>query len=286
LIGRRAAAPIAAILVAGTGEAQADVMVLSSVADNTMFVNAATPTDLLSSGSGDSMYSGRTSGIADIRSRALVRFDVSGIPCGANITSVALTVKVAKTSGGASNNSIALHRVLAGWGEGASNSFGGGGDASQAGDANWYERLNPGVMWTNAGGDYQATASAAVVVGNPASSVTWTSTDALITDVKGWVNASSTNFGWLIRNDESVNSTVRKFSTREAAVAADRPSLRIEYTMPCPADFNCDTFLDFTDFDEFVSEFESGGVRVDCNGDGFLDFTDFDAFVGAFESGC
>ncbi len=54
----------------------------------------------------------------------------------------------------------------------------------------------------------------------------------------------------------------------------------------CAADFNCDGFLDFTDFDEFVIAFESGAVNGDFNGDGFLDFTDFDAFVGAFEAGC
>jgi len=55
---------------------------------------------------------------------------------------------------------------------------------------------------------------------------------------------------------------------------------------PCPADFNADGFLDFTDFDEFVVSFEAGESQSDFNGDGFLDFTDFDAFVTAFEAGC
>ena len=54
----------------------------------------------------------------------------------------------------------------------------------------------------------------------------------------------------------------------------------------CPADFNGDGFLDFTDFDDFVGAFEAGAATADFNGDGFLDFTDFDDFVGAFESGC
>ena len=54
----------------------------------------------------------------------------------------------------------------------------------------------------------------------------------------------------------------------------------------CPADFNADGFLDFTDFDEFVVSFEAGDSQSDFNGDGFLDFTDFDAFVSAFEVGC
>jgi len=54
----------------------------------------------------------------------------------------------------------------------------------------------------------------------------------------------------------------------------------------CPADFNGDGFLDFTDFDDFVAAFEGGAASADFNGDGFLDFTDFDDFVAAFETGC
>jgi hypothetical protein len=54
----------------------------------------------------------------------------------------------------------------------------------------------------------------------------------------------------------------------------------------CVADFDCDGFLDFTDFDGFVAAFESGSSLADTNDDGFLDFTDFDAFVGLFEAGC
>ena len=58
----------------------------------------------------------------------------------------------------------------------------------------------------------------------------------------------------------------------------------------CPADFNGDGFLDFFDYDGYVSCFESGACpscrTADFNGDGFADFFDYDAFVGAFEAGC
>jgi len=57
-------------------------------------------------------------------------------------------------------------------------------------------------------------------------------------------------------------------------------------TAGCPADFNGDGFLDFTDFDDFVFAFEAGDPSADFNTDGFLDFTDFDEFVAAFEAGC
>jgi hypothetical protein len=54
----------------------------------------------------------------------------------------------------------------------------------------------------------------------------------------------------------------------------------------CRADFNCDGFVDFTDFDDFANAFENAGPGGDFNGDGFIDFTDFDAYVAAFELGC
>lgn len=54
----------------------------------------------------------------------------------------------------------------------------------------------------------------------------------------------------------------------------------------CPADFNGDLFLDFTDFDAFVEMLQAGGEAADYNGDGFLTFEDFDVFIEAFEAGC
>jgi trimeric autotransporter adhesin len=56
----------------------------------------------------------------------------------------------------------------------------------------------------------------------------------------------------------------------------------------CGPDVNCDGFIDFFDYDEFVAAFESGApVRIaDYNGDGFIDFFDYADFVAAFEAGC
>ena len=59
----------------------------------------------------------------------------------------------------------------------------------------------------------------------------------------------------------------------------------------CAVDFNCDGFLDFFDYSDFVATFE-GGVPPACqsdadfNGDGFVDFFDYDDFVRNFEQGC
>ncbi len=57
----------------------------------------------------------------------------------------------------------------------------------------------------------------------------------------------------------------------------------------CSADFNQDGFLDFFDYDAFVSCFEGAGCgngNADFNQDGFTDFFDYDDYVNAYEIGC
>ena len=61
----------------------------------------------------------------------------------------------------------------------------------------------------------------------------------------------------------------------------------------CPADFNCDGFVDGFDYDDFVTCFETNtcppptsGASTDFNGDGFVDGFDYDDFVASFEFGC
>jgi hypothetical protein len=61
-------------------------------------------------------------------------------------------------------------------------------------------------------------------------------------------------------------------------------------TPACPPDFNGDGFLDFFDYDDYVTCFETGvcppGKTADFNNDSFVDFFDYDAYVEAFEAGC
>lgn len=71
---------------------------------------------------------------------------------------------------------------------------------------------------------------------------------------------------------------------------SDSAIIRTDIIEPCPVDFNADGFIDFFDFDEFVSCFEGvwcpDGSSADFNNDGFVDFFDYDGFVEAFEVGC
>ncbi|MCX5692046.1 MAG: hypothetical protein NTV94_19990, partial [Planctomycetota bacterium] len=71
----------------------------------------------LANGAGEHSYAGLTFG-AGMR-RALYRFDVAAaIPAGAQIVDVQLVLRVSRSFAG--EDLVYLHRVLASWGEGAS----------------------------------------------------------------------------------------------------------------------------------------------------------------------
>jgi hypothetical protein len=55
---------------------------------------------------------------------------------------------------------------------------------------------------------------------------------------------------------------------------------------PCVADHDCNGFIDFFDYADFVADFETGSPKADTNRDGFLDAFDFALFVESFETGC
>jgi len=99
-----------------------------------------------------------------------------------------------------------------------------------------------------------------------------------------------TGWKWEGRALNSLLATLNMVNDGAAVSAADVAAIEALVSggcaPACPADFNNDGFLDFTDFDSFVEAFEAGDASADFNTDGFLDFTDFDAFVGAFEGGC
>src|SRR4029453_11532934 len=58
-------------------------------------------------------------------------------------------------------------------------------------------------------------------------------------DVQSWLNEPGTNFGWLIRGDEAVNQTAKRFDSSENGTVSRRPSLTIDYTLPGGATGAC-----------------------------------------------
>src|SRR5262249_30178359 len=143
--------PVAALLVV-TLPAQADLLSnLNPIADTALFEtnpgnNLGGITDFPSGGTAAVL----NTNIAQ-RSRALIKFDLSGIPANAAINSVALTiVEVKEPLSSPVASTYALNRALRDWGEG--NKTGSIGSPATAGEATWTNRFFPNISWGAPGG--------------------------------------------------------------------------------------------------------------------------------------
>jgi hypothetical protein len=211
--------------------ALANTVVLTADRDNTLF---ETPTGSLSNGAGSYLFSGATSRAA--RRRALLHFDLSGLPQGSTVTNVTLQLFMSFTAAGGDQPQT-LHRALADWGEGTSNSGGtvasggGSGAASTTNDATWIHRFFPSQTWISPGGDFDAASSATQTVSGTVGSYNWSSAQ-LTADVQGWVSDKTTNFGWVLIGQEGGTETAQRFNTRENPDDTTRPQLVVEFTPP------------------------------------------------------
>lgn len=109
---------------------------------------------------------------------------------------------------------------------------GGGGDVAQTNDATWANRFHPSTAWTSAGGTFSATISATTQVGS-VGSYNWSSAQ-MTADIQAWVNNSTTNFGWVIKTDETGSRNTKKFASRNNPTSAETPSLSVTYTAATP----------------------------------------------------
>ena len=158
-------------------------------------------------------------------------FDVaSAIPAGSTITSAQLILQVTQSMSG--TQTMTVHRLQADWGEGTSNALGneGVGAAATSGDATFLFRFFNTQMWTTPGGDFVAQASASQQFN--LGTATWGSTPQLVADVQGWLDAPQTNFGWLVRGDETDTMTTKRFASRENATVSSHPQLVIGFEPP------------------------------------------------------
>lgn len=170
-------------------------------------------------------------GSDEVRTRALISFNLgaAGIPSGATILDAVLTLHASYTIGGAAD--FSLHRLTTAWGEAGSNAPGNERDGDQArqSDATWLFSFFDGASWQNPGGDFAPGSSAVVNVAGTGS-YQWSSSD-LIRDVQGWIDNTSSDFGWLLLGDQIPGSLVA-FDSRESSNAAMRPTLEITYETP------------------------------------------------------
>ncbi len=211
----------------GDASAQREVA-LTPVEDNTLYES---DTGALSNGAGDHLFAGRTRQRAN--RRALLAFDVARtVPEGATLDSVRLTLHMSRTVGTAAD-AVALHRVLADWGEGASDAPAneGAGTAAATDDATWIHTFFDTGLWQNPGGDFDSTASASVLVGGE-DAYTWGSTPAMVANVQAWLDAPEENFGWVLIGDEETVISTKRFDSRENPDTTARPVLRLFYSVP------------------------------------------------------
>lgn len=156
------------------------------------------------------------------------------IPQGATITSAKVRLHMSKTNAAAGAVDIKLHKVTAEWGEGTSDAEGnqgneGSGAPATSGDATWLHRSFNTVLWSTPGGDFSPTVSASLSVAG-IGVYEFGSSEQLVSDVQGWLDSASTNYGWIVIGNEATTTTAKRFDTREIVTEAHRPTLIVQYT--------------------------------------------------------
>ena len=205
-------------------------MVLSPSKDNTLYEDAS---GSLSNGRGQHFFVGKTGATTNRIRRGVIAFDVAGgIPAGSTIDSVTLTLHMSRTQAGA--QTVSVRRLLGDWGEGSSDapSNEGGGTTASSGDATWTHSFFVTASWNAPGGDFQGSTRASASVGG-VEFYSWSSA-GLVSDVQGWLDDPSSNSGWLLQGNESQDQTTKRFDSRQNPVAANRPTLTVQYTPPPP----------------------------------------------------
>lgn len=227
--------------------AVADELVVVADRDNTLFQSDSGG---ISSGAGQHLYTGRVNFARNDNweRRAVLHFDVSGIPAGSNILEVTMRMQVTRSPPQPPTNLLfELHECLREWGEGGSSANGGDGATSQSGDATWYHTTYPSVNWSNPGGDFTRSASGTTIV-NENGTYLFTG-EGLSDDVQGWVDGGE-NFGWVMTADVSQLRTVRQIGSRENGNSSFRPTLTVTYeegSGDIPGDFNGDGLVNGAD---------------------------------------
>ena len=210
----------------GPSLASATTININPSKDNTLYQFVAVDGDR-SNGVGTRLFTGETDE-AEIR-RGVLAFDIAGnIPAGSTITSVSLSMNMSRAFDNTARI-VELHKLLADWGEGTSDASGmeGQGIAATTNDATWRHRFYNTIFWTTQGGDFSGTVSASQSVGAIGQYV-WSSAQ-MVADVQSWLDNPSTNFGWLVKGDESTSPTAKRFDSRQSTVP---PVLTIGYTPP------------------------------------------------------
>lgn len=189
-------------------------------------------------GSDGSLIIGKTTAPAILHGLLATTLNSSGIPAGATINSISLTLTVIGTgtttnASGAMN--LNLHQLTGAFTEGT-------GDASgnSANDATWNNRTTA-TPWTTPGGDYSGILSTAAddpstgTLGSE--TIVFASTTAFVAAAQTAFN-TSTNLSLLLKlNDTAEAENIRRaffYASDDYPTTEYRPFLTIDYTIPEP----------------------------------------------------
>jgi len=153
--------------------------------------------------------------VSSNQSRGLIKFDLSSLPVGAQVSSAILSL-YHETETSTTDATVNIHRSLVEFFEATST---------------WNHRNTIGsVTWGAAGGlagtDYDATLTDAEVIANPA---TWYSFD-VTSDVINFISGAYTNHGWWLRFATTVSNNLKQFASSDNPVRAFHPKLTLLYT--------------------------------------------------------
>ena len=242
----------------------ADTVNLLAEKDNTLYEPAENEDDL-SNGAGDHLFTGLTNN--SLIRRAVIIFDIDGaIPAGATIDSVQLSLNVSRNSNSTAEDT-SLHRLNSDWGESGSNATGneGGGAPAETGDATWQHTFYDDTFWSSDGGDFEAGSSASIPVDVIGGHV-WGSTAGMVADVQQWLDQPASNFGLIIRGNESQSATSKRFDSREIQ-GSNAPGLEVMFTPAPPPEGSCCTGFScqfVTEAECIVLEGAYGGNDTSC----------------------
>ena len=217
---------LATLLLAIATPALGLQVTLSPVAFNTMYEDNPTR----ASGQSTSLFFGPIA--SGSPRRILLRFDPASLPPTAVVTSARLRLEINRAAIGSElTDTIAVHRLLASWGQGTAPGPGGGnGTQASPGDATWLARFyndppaTPSLLWAQPGGDFNATPSYLAAMGLASGTLTLASTPAMVADVQSWRTSPAGNHGWIVIGPEGP-----EFSQKARRV--DGVSLVVDYEL-------------------------------------------------------
>lgn len=169
---------------------------------------------------GNSTMMGTRAGLIANSKRSLVQFDLSGIPVGATLSAVTLTL----TSDWPVNKTLYAYRILP------------ANDWLEA-EATWNVRQTA-TAWAGANGLGTAGTDYDAVVAGSASNFAMNTPKALpfsadgVADVQAWVSGAAANRGLLIFNNDQAWDL--NLYTSDSATPGYRPKITVDYTLGCP----------------------------------------------------